>query len=591
MSASGNQWLPLKILFVLAIWSTNCQSMLAQQQPNPNPLAQLAQAIEQGDLASGVAIAQQFDEQFCAQTDTTIPLARLARSLEKGGQIEESANFYARAVTASQCSVAAELPERTKIVLRLAAGSVIAQSSKPATAIAVVQPVLSAADDVVSEQQYKQAVLICLTAGATALSQSDLVAASAAYSLALQHCDQDDRPAAMLGKAWTAVLDPDKPSEAIDQLADFCRQFPSHPSAPQAVGMCIECWRRSAGDETETALPPVVQSWLIQRSITNECVSFDATFTVSGLLAASKQNEPVAWSNLVKRLFTMESAGQAVSDALAGLPEADAERLAIAILSAQDSKSETQAAAARWAGRTNRWSLLASAAEHRQPVGNDLTGTVDRLMAEAPMQMGQVEESIPWWNHLVDIQSVDDFSTLLRCAEAETAAGDDIQRAAKRVAAAREAAGQSGYDISLVDLLDAELKIRSTDFADARTILESIVRNTESHASIRSRAQWLIGETHYLQRNFVEAIDAYRIVEGITSDQGQEDPWVSASLVQAAKSFEQLGRTREAALCYGNLLQRFPDSAHARLARQRLAALDPELRDDQNTDTPKTIRR
>ncbi len=591
MSAAGKRRLLLNILLFATIWSTNCQFALAQQSPDTNQLAQLAKAVERGDLDRGIEIAQQFDDDFYKQTDATLPLARLARSLEKEGKIDESVTFYARAVEASERPVAAKLPARTIIVLRLAAGSLIAKSTNPALAIAVIQPVLAASHGDLSEQQNKQAVAICLTAAASAMSQSDLVTASVAYSLALQHCDQDDRPAALLGDAWVAVLDPDKPQEAINRLAEFCRQFPAHRDTPQAVRTCIECWRRVAGDETETILPPVVQLWLVQKSIANECESFDAVLTVFAILAASKQNEPVAWSNLVKHLVALESAGQAVSDALSQLPEADAERLASATLSSQESSSETQEAAARWAGRNKRWSLLAAAAEHRQLAGDDPPRTVGRLMAESLMQLGRVDESLRWWNHLVDIQSVHDFTTLLRCAEADVTAGDDIQRAAQRVAAAREAAGENVYDISLVDLLDAELKIRRTEFADARATLETIVRNTGSNASVRRRAQWLIGETHYLQRNFVEAIDAYRIVEGITGDQGEIDPWISASMVQAAKSFEQLGRTREAALCYGNLLQRFPDSTHARLARQRMAALDPELLHAQDTDTPQTIRR
>ncbi len=99
------------------------------------------------------------------------------------------------------------------------------------------------------------------------------------------------------------------------------------------------------------------------------------------------------------------------------------------------------------------------------------------------------------------------------------------------------------------------------------------------------RAQWLIGETHYLQQEFADAIEAYRRVEGI-------DPggmWVSAALIQAGKSFEQLGRTREAAVCYGNLLSRFADTSHAELARRRLAAISPDA--GPSVHSSPTIRR
>jgi TolA-binding protein len=114
-----------------------------------------------------------------------------------------------------------------------------------------------------------------------------------------------------------------------------------------------------------------------------------------------------------------------------------------------------------------------------------------------------------------------------------------------------------------------------------------VVRSQDSEAGLRGRAQWLIGETHFLQQDFAGAIEAYRRVEGI-------DPggmWVSASLIQAGKSFEQLGRTREAAVCYGNLLGRFANTPHADLARRRLAAISPDATPSNATPSKPTIRR
>ena len=209
-----------------------------------------------------------------------------------------------------------------------------------------------------------------------------------------------------------------------------------------------------------------------------------------------------------------------------------------------------------------------------------------RLFAEALIQTGRGAESRVWWNHLVELPETDDFATLLRCAEAETAHGSDIELAAKRIEAARVAAGEDSFRVSLTDLLRAELAIRQLDFDHARGLLEKVVRATATDRAVRARAQWLIGETHYLQQDFPAAIEAYRKVEGIDPAGG----WVSASLIQAGKSFEQLGRTREAAVCYLGLLNRFGDTVHASLARRRLAAISPETSSPtQNTNS--TIRR
>jgi tetratricopeptide (TPR) repeat protein len=236
--------------------------------------------------------------------------------------------------------------------------------------------------------------------------------------------------------------------------------------------------------------------------------------------------------------------------------------------------------------------MLASAAEVASPDDPDGTcsAPVEQLFAEALTQVGRLADAKQWWDHLVDQRSHDDFATLVRCAEAETAAGDDTQLAQRRINAARDAAGDHSLHLALADLLEAELQVRRTKFVPARQRLESVAHSNDVDASIRARAQWLIGETYYLQQNFAAAIDAYRQVEEIAGETTEAARWISAALVQAGKSFEQLGRTRAAALCYGNLLDRFPDSAHARLASQRMAAIEPQRPGDAPISS-QTIRR
>jgi predicted negative regulator of RcsB-dependent stress response len=327
--------------------------------------------------------------------------------------------------------------------------------------------------------------------------------------------------------------------------------------------------------------------------------SFDASTCCLGIRIASNQNESEAGMNLIRRLAMIDVTGQATSDLLSSLPAVDSQRVATAILTSPEPNADRHPspnaleATARWAARTERWSLLASAAEEHQPSMAELTksATVESIFAESLMQVGRIEASKVWWDHLVDVRSVEDFATLIRCAETETSVGHDTDLAQRRIDAARRAAGDDEFQTALANMLAAELLIRRTKFDDARSTLDSIVRTTDGDASIRSRAQWLIGETHYLQHHFSAAIDAYRRVEEIAGEAERCGQWVSASLVQAGKSFEQLGRTREAALCYRNLLDRFPDSAHARLARQRVAVLAPEQRYDDAPDSSQTIRR
>ncbi|MEO1618514.1 MAG: hypothetical protein AAFV88_21860, partial [Planctomycetota bacterium] len=72
-----------------------------------------------------------------------------------------------------------------------------------------------------------------------------------------------------------------------------------------------------------------------------------------------------------------------------------------------------------------------------------------------------------------------------------------------------------------------------------------------------------------MQQQYREAIEAYRLVEGLDPGGAFSDD----ALIQAGKSYEQLGRTPEAGLCYGTLLGRHATSPHAKEARQRLASL------------------
>ncbi len=378
----------------------------------------------------------------------------------------------------------------------------------------------------------------------------------------------------------------ERPEDASAMLADLLRRWPNSESAWEVVashrGLAVDL------------VPTAVRQWLIESADGGRLDKLDVSMTVQGILAASQERDLNAWAKLAQHLAAIDPSGQPTSDLLVKLSEsgrdADAERLAT-ILIAPAAEASVQAgareAACRWAGRTERWSMLALASESENPAEHQPSRTiaVERLLAESLMQVGRVEEASPWWNHLVDTRHATDFSTLLRCAEAETSVGHDVMHAQQRIDSARSAAGEDRFQHSLVDLLDAELAIRRSEFDRARGLLEQVVRLNDTEASLRGRAQWLIGETHYLQQDFADAIEAYRRVEGI-------DPggmWVSVSLIQAGKSFEQLGRTREAAVCYGNLLSRFADTSHAELARRRLAAISPDAGPSFNSST--TIRR
>jgi tetratricopeptide (TPR) repeat protein len=315
----------------------------------------------------------------------------------------------------------------------------------------------------------------------------------------------------------------------------------------------------------------------------------DAATCASALLVAIEQKQIELTDRLIAQLAKVDETGQSVSDTLQRLTtegrDSEVEQLATRLLVPTAELEITPAAreaACRWAGRKQHWAMLALASEASDVNVKESSRTVavERLFAEALTQVGRGEEAQVWWNHLVDSRGATDFATLLRCAETATTYAD-VPTATNRISDAKSAAGVAADRVSLVQMLSAELAVRELKFDEARSILHAVIRSDGAVTSLRGRAQWVIGETYYMQEKFADAIEAYRKVEGIDPDGN----WVAIALVQAGKSFEQLGRTREAAVCYSTLVSRFAESPHAVAARRRLAAIDPTSAPSSTTET------
>lgn len=565
--------------------------------------------LQNGDLAAAADEAITLDQNADPTIDLTLAMARLGRAFQKAGDDESAIDFYARAVIASRQPAAGALDVGKVAYVRLAAASAMTGAGRYSDANDILRSLIGP-PTIGDASQITTAVDIAMRIGRAGLSVGDGDVAADAFSIALSGANDQQRPIAMLGAGWTAAISQTYPLDAAKKLALFVDTYPEHADAPRASRACAECLRTADRQEDADAMladllrrwprsdsaidivrghlsmpvksmPPAVTAWMIDRAVAGEMKLMDAQITSVAMTMAMQVGNSAARSNLARHLATIDQSGQSVSDLLSMLTQQsqddEAERLASSWISPADGERVAPAvceAACRWAGRTQRWTMLALASESElEQIDNPpphRTVTVERLFAESLMQVGRIGDAAVWWNHLVDVRNVEDFATLLRCAEAETSVGSETTVAASRIELAR-AAVVTPFDRTLVDMLAAELDVRRTRFADARARLESVVRAADVDAALRGRAQWLIGETHFLQAQFPQAIDAYRSVEAI--DPGGD--WVAASLVQAGKSFEQLGRTREAAVCYGSLLARFADSPHAGPARKRLAAIDP----------------
>lgn len=458
-------------------------------------------------------------------------------------------------------------------------------------------------------------------------NDSDSISRSltATESFLLNHPEHPDASSALLLKlsCQTRLQDSDAASQTESRiLAEF----------PRSSAACEVLKSKCRWQNEISSIDDSVRQYLIVNHafvIKSPVIGNNLDILATGLLSAGVVGNPDAETAYGLTLSITDEVGDASTYVLEHLHnaghDAAASRIAIGWMSARDAEGRqselaqmqkqagrlitvgTREAACRWAGRTGHWSALAMAAEDELGLfaaANDDAAIqeadrrgrsihVERLFAEALLQAGKPQKSLRLWEHIVDRGGADDFPTLLRTAETAVAAGS-VSQATMRIAAAKAAAlnqtadhqnldernlgGAGSVDsgrLSLTNLLAANLEIRQLQFDRGRALLEQVVRSAEAKSDLRGRAQWMIGETFFMQQKFPEAIAAYRQVEPI----GQSDEWTAAALVQAGKSFEQLGRTQEATVCYSTLVSRFGESPHAGGARRRLAAMtttDPE---------------
>lgn len=469
----------------------------------------------------------------------------------------------------------------------------------------------AAADEdknVVSPQLADAALLL----GTVSLQQKNANAAKKAFQIYLVMSPEGTkRVDAVLGEAWAAALGADTPELAAEKLLSFAKQYPSHRDSPHALRASATC----SDQANQAAQAEVVRQQLLESYPDSDAaVAVLDRYAQAGApwpetvrhvwkirLATTTATSPAIPSNQLALVFTealLSSDDELWQAAVSYLIKHDvdgtqtdatlkqfatqqqdalAEHLAVDLIARAEGDAPLNSPAAtetacRWAGTQERWTMLALAADELGPPSeaSHRSLTIDRILAEALMQTQRPSEAMPWWDWLIEERNASDFATLLRGAETAVAHGD-LEVATQRIEAANVAAGDVAFNRELVRILSSELSIRRARFDEARETLTEIVRSPDPSPTLRPRAQWLIGETYFLQQRYADAINAYRRVDSMDTA-GQ---WAPAALLQAGKAFEKLGRSREAATCYTALLTRYRDWPHATVAQTRLATLSP----------------
>lgn len=470
-----------------------------------------------------------------------------------------------------------------------------------------------------------------LTLGGIALRSERTAIAKTAFELYLTLAPEGERAGdASLGAAWAATMGAESPAQAETRIATFITKFPQHPDIPHAMAaharlldslgeptraeqVRIDLLKDHPANEAVPAMledfarsatgpwpEPLREAWLGRL---DRCGETNAESPVSPTLwpkifvAAFADTDDRLWQAAVQALLAADREGTLTFQLLQTVSNSDphiAEHLAVDLLARllsvpnTDSPTKTPAspppkdeivstpmgceAACRWAGSTERWSLLALVADQLEPPTVDTNPerglVIDRLLAESLMQTRRAHDAARWWEAIVEIHHCQDFETTLRAAETAVAYGS-IDAAKRYLAKAQVAAVDRVFETSLVQILEAELAVRGARMDEARAILERLAREPATAAELKPRTQWMIGETYFLQERYTEAIDAYRRVDSL-------DPncdWAVVAMLQSGKAFEKLGLHRDAATCYTALLTRFPASPHIEQARVRLAQI------------------
>lgn len=105
-------------------------------------------------------------------------------------------------------------------------------------------------------------------------------------------------------------------------------------------------------------------------------------------------------------------------------------------------------------------------------------------------------------------------------------------------------------------------------FDESRAAYQAVI-TARKGGDLMARAQFMMGETYYHQKDYHEAIRQYLKVEIL-----YDAPlWQAAALLEAGKAYEQLAQWDDAAESYERLRAKFPTDARAGEAKTRLDAV------------------
>ncbi|MEC7680887.1 MAG: hypothetical protein VX694_16560, partial [Planctomycetota bacterium] len=224
-------------------WSVSCLALLLGSiqlealRANDQLLFQLSESLRKGDLQQAALLGDELLNTSDLSRDTTLPMARLARELQRAGDVDQALKYYLGSVRASERPEASSLPTQTRNMIRIATSLVLTERDEYESACDLLAPVvenLSGLDKELGDDgSIENASIILNRIGRSSLSQGEYATAERAFQLGMM---LSEKPSAtlLLGHAWAVAMEGSNPRKAATELSNFASEYPDHPDAPQA---------------------------------------------------------------------------------------------------------------------------------------------------------------------------------------------------------------------------------------------------------------------------------------------------------------------------------------------------------------------
>jgi tetratricopeptide (TPR) repeat protein len=128
----------------------------------------------------------------------------------------------------------------------------------------------------------------------------------------------------------------------------------------------------------------------------------------------------------------------------------------------------------------------------------------------------------------------------------------------------------SHAQLAEVLLVKAQFEIGTVRIDDARATLSHEIFKVDTTADrLKAQSQWLVGETYFLQKDYVAAVAAYSSVVRTS----QDSKWKSLAMLQAGKCYEIVGQANDAKQLYEEAIKITPSPSVKKQLELRLAEI------------------